>query len=354
MPPFRIDVPDAVFDDLRDRLRRTRWPAVVETVGWDRGTDPAFLRSLVAYWADEFDWRTREAALNRLPQHKDDGLHYVHQSGTGLPLLLLHGWPDSFLRYVKVLPLLADHPVVVPSLPGYGFSDPPTRPGQVTRLAMAERVAGLMDALGYHRFAVSGGDIGSGTAEALAAAHPDRVVGLHLTDVPLWHLTGVDPARLSAAERDYLAAAADWQRREGAYLQLQATKPTTAAYGPADSPAGLAGWLVEKFRSWSDDFDAAFPPDELLTHLTLYWVTNTIGSSFGPYADRETAAPHGRVEVPAAISQFPADLLRAPREYAERVLDVRRWVEHDRGGHFAALEVPDLFAGDLRAFAAEL
>jgi len=197
---------------------------------------------------------------------------------------------------------------------------------------------------------VSGGDIGSGTVEALAAAHPDRVVGLHLTDVPLWHLAGIDPAGLSAAERDYLAAAAEWQRRDGAYLQLQATRPMTAAYGLTDSPAGLAGWIVEKLRAWSDDFEASFPPDELLTHLTLYWVTNTIGSSFGPYAERETAAPHGRVPVPAAVSQFPADLLRAPREFAERFLDVRQWVEHDRGGHFGAWEEPELFADDLRTF----
>jgi pimeloyl-ACP methyl ester carboxylesterase len=353
MTPYTIDVPDEVLDDLRSRLARTRWPAEVEGVGWSRGTDPSYLRDLVAYWADGFDWRTQEAELNTLPHFKADALHFVHQRSAddgALPLLLVHGWPDSFLRFRRVLPLLTGFHLVVPSLPGYGFSAAPTEPGHATRGAMAERLAGLMAALGYERYAVSGGDIGSATVETLAAAHPDRVVGLHLTDVPLWHLTGVDPASVTAAERDYLATAADWQRREGAYLQLQSTKPATAAYGLTDSPAGLAAWIVEKLRSWSDDFAAAFPPDELLTHLTLYWVTNTIGSSFGPYVEREATAPHGRVPVPAAISQFPADTLHAPRSYAERFLDVRQWREHTRGGHFAALEAPDLFATDLHDF----
>jgi pimeloyl-ACP methyl ester carboxylesterase len=350
MTPFTVAVPDDVLDDLRFRLVRTRWPAPVAGVGWSRGTDPGYLRDLVGYWADGFDWRACEADINRLPQFKADGLHFVHQPGEGLPVLLLHGWPDSFLRYAAVLPLLGDRPVVVPSLPGYGFSDPPSAPGQATRVAMAARMAALMDSLGYDRYAVSGGDIGGGTAEALAGAHPDRVAGLHLTDLALWHLAGAEPD--SPAERDYLAAAAEWQRTDGAYLQLQATRPVTAAYGLTDSPAGLAGWIVEKLRAWSDGFP--FTRDEILTHVTLYWVTNTIGSSFGPYAEREATAPHDRVRVPAAISQFPADTLSAPRQYAERFLDVRQWRRHDRGGHFAAMEVPDLWAGDLLDFLATL
>jgi pimeloyl-ACP methyl ester carboxylesterase len=354
--PFTIDVPDDVLTDLRARLARTRWPVAVRGVGWDRGTDPDYLRELVAYWRDGYDWRPHEAALNELPHFRHDGLHFVHQRAAdpdAPAVLLLHGWPDSFLRYRRVLPLLADFHLVVPSLPGYGFSDPPTEPGRTTRPAMAERMAGLMASLGYHRYAVSGGDIGSGTAEALAVAHPDRVTGLHLTDLPLRRMATVDPATLSPAERAYVAAGQDWARRDGAYLQLQETRPTTAAYGLTDSPVGLAGWIVEKLRAWSDDFEATFPPDELLTHVTLYWVTGTIGSTFTSYAERTGAPqPTGRVEVPAAVSLFPKDLLPAPREFAERFLDVRQWREHDRGGHFAALEVPDLFAGDLRAFLA--
>jgi pimeloyl-ACP methyl ester carboxylesterase len=354
MEPFRIDVPDAVLADLADRLRRTRWPAVVEGVGWDRGTDPAFLRSLVAYWAEEFDWRAREAALNELPHFRANGLHFLHQTGAGLPVLLLHGWPDSFLRYVKVLPLLAGHPVIVPSLPGFGFSDPPRHIGMSTRPAMADRMAELMAELGYERYVVSGGDIGSATAEAVAARHPGRVVGLHLTDVPFWRLFTIDPAELSPPERDFLAAGQDWSRREGGYQALQSTKPTTAAYGLGDSPVGLAGWIVEKLRSWSGDF-AAFTRDEVLTHVTLYWVTNTIGSSFGPYVERPTVADNADpVRAPVAVSAFPAEPVSAPREYAERFYDLRQWIEHDRGGHFAAMEVPDLFAADLRTFLASL
>jgi pimeloyl-ACP methyl ester carboxylesterase len=202
---------------------------------------------------------------------------------------------------------------------------------------------------------MSGGDIGSHTAGALARRHPDRVAGLHLTDVPNSLLFTLAPETLSPAERDYLAASQQWIRTEGAYVLLQATKPTTAAYGLTDSPAGLADWIVEKLRSWSDDFEATFPPDELLTHLTLYWVTGTIGSSFGPYVERPAAADAvGRVDVPTAVARFAKDLLPAPREFAERFFDIRRWTDYDRGGHFAALEVPDLFAGDLRAFAASL
>ena len=278
-------------------------------------------------------------------------MHFVHErAGGGLPLLLLHGWPDSFLRFVKVLPLLADHPVVVPSLPGYGFSDPPPT-ARASRLAMAERVDGLMDALGYHRFVVSGGDIGGGAAEPLAPTHPDRVVGLHLTDLALWRAAGVDPARLSPARAGLPGRVPDWQRREGGYLQLQATKPTTAAYGLADSPAGLAGWLTEKFRSWSDDFAASFPPDELLTHLTLYWVTEpdrlVLRPVRGPGAARPRQGDPARGGL--AVSREP---IRPGRRgsYAERFLAFSLWSEHDRGGHFAALEVPDLFAGDLLAF----
>jgi pimeloyl-ACP methyl ester carboxylesterase len=185
----------------------------------------------------------------------------------------------------------------------------------------------------------------------LALTHPDRVVGLHLTNLALWRAAAVDPADLSPVERDFLAAVQDWQRREGGYLQLQSTKPMTAAYGLTDSPVGLAGWIVEKLRAWSDDF-AAFSPDEVLTHVTLYWVTGTIGSSFGPYVERPTGGRSGRVQAPTAVSLFPGEPVAAPRDYAERFFAVRRWVEHDRGGHFAALEVPDLFAGDLRAFLA--
>jgi pimeloyl-ACP methyl ester carboxylesterase len=357
MEPFTIDVPETVLDDLGERLTRTRWPVAVAGVGWDRGTDSDYLHQLVEHWRDGYDWRAQEAELNKLPQYKHDGLHFVYQPAVDQDapvLLLLHGWPDSFLRFRRVLPLLTDFHVVVPSLPGFGFSDAPTEPGRSTPTAMAGRLADLMAELGHDRYLVSGGDVGSGTAEIMARTHPDRVAGLHLTDLPIWHLLGADPASLSGAEQGYMAAGMEWMQREGAYVQLQSTKPMTAAYGLTDSPAGLAAWIVEKLRAWTEDFDATFPPDEVLTHVTLYWVTGTIGSSFGSYAEQDGPPDSTKLAVPTAVSNFPGDLFEGPREYADRFWNVQQWRTHDRGGHFAALEVPDLFAEDLRAFSASV
>jgi microsomal epoxide hydrolase len=365
VPAYHIDVPDEILDDLRGRLSRTRWPVAVQDAGWDRGTDIDYLRALVERWQHDYDWRRHEAELNELDHVRVEvdgvGLHAVHQRSAdpdALPLLLLHGWPDSFLRYRKVLPLLTDFHVVVPSLPGYGFSDRPTRPG-MSAARMGQLMTGLMTELGYDRFAVSGGDVGSGVAEVLATEHPDRLVGLHLTDVPYWHLFTVDRSRLSEPEQAYLAAGLEWQRREGAYALLQSTKPMTAAYGLTDSPAGLAGWIVEKLRAWSDcdgDLDRRFTADEVLTHVTLYWVTGTISSSFGPYYEHDDDQSRGsaRVEVPTGVAIFPKDLVPAPRVFAERFFDLRRWTEMPRGGHFGAWEEPELFADDLRAFLASV
>ncbi len=364
MAPFPINVPDDVLVDLRERLGRSRWPTAVEGAGWDRGTDIDYLRELVGYWRDGFDWRAQEAALNALPQVRVEvdgfGIHAVHQRSRhedAGALLLLHGWPDSFLRYRKVLPLLEDFHLVVPSLPGYGFSDRPTRPGYSSE-RFADIMAGLMTELGYDRFLVSGGDVGSGVAEGLGARHAERLAGIHLTDVPYWHLLTVDPSELSEPERAYLRAGRQWQMREGAYALMQSTKPMTAAYGLSDSPVGLAGWIVEKLRSWSDcggQIDRRFSMDEVLTHVTLYWVTNTIGSSFGVYYERDVRAQGGgRVEVPTGVTIFPHDLVPAPREFGERFFDIRHWNEMPRGGHFGALEEPELFADDLHRFAALL
>jgi pimeloyl-ACP methyl ester carboxylesterase len=362
MPAFRIEVPDEVLANLRDRLAQTRWPDPVEGAGWDRGTDIGYLRELTTYWRDGYDWRAHEAALNRLDHLRVEvdgfGLHAVHQRSRddrAVPLLLLHGWPDSFLRYLKVLPLLTEFHLVVPSLPGYGFSDKPTTPGYSSE-RFADLMAGLMTELGYDRFVASGGDVGSGVAEGLAFRHADRLLGIHLTDVPYWHLFTVDRSDLSRPEQDYLEAGQEWQMHEGAYALMQSTKPMTAAYGLSDSPVGLAAWIVEKLRAWSDcdgDLDRRFTRDEVLTHLTLYWATNTIGSSFGVYYERGDAAwsGSGRVELPTAVTIFPRDIVPAPREFAERFFNLHRFTELPRGGHFGAHEEPDLFAGELRAFA---
>ncbi len=372
--PFRIEVPQAVIDDLRDRLTRTRWTDEVEDAGWDYGTNLGYLKELTDYWRDEFDWRAREAELNRFAQFRTEidgfGLHFVHERGRGpdpMPILLAHGWPDSFYRFHKVIEMLADpashggdpadsFDVVVPSLPGYGFSDRPTERGMT-----GQRVAGLFNelmtgALGYERFAAHGGDIGSGLTEMLARRHAASLVGIHLTDVPYTHIFMMTPDDLSEAEREYLAAGQQWLMQEGAYAMEQSTKPQTLAYGLNDSPAGLAAWIVEKFRAWSDcdgDVERSFTRDELLTNITIYWATETIKSSFLPYfegQDDQSEDSGSRVEVPTGVAIFPKDIVPAPRDYGERIFDVRRWTEMPRGGHFAAMEEPELLVEDIRAF----
>ena len=361
---FRIDVPEPVLDDLRERLARTRWPDAVAD-DWDRGTAPGALRRLVQHWRDDFDWPGTQARLNALEQWRalvdGVGLHFVRSGDRGrLPLLLLHGWPDSFLRFEPLLPLLSgEFDLVVPSIPGYGFSDRPTGPGFGPD-RIADLFAGLMTDLGLDRFGVHGGDVGSGIAEQLAQRHAGRVVGLHLTDVPYWHLFGADPATLSEPERDYLERGQQWSQAEGAYALLQSTKPQTLAYALNDSPAGLAGWFLEKFRAWSDcdgDVFSRFSPDLLATNLTVYWVTETAGSAARLYFDTMTAdrGPSSvRVEVPTAVAIFPKDIVPAPRAFGERWFDVRRWTEMPRGGHFAAWEEPRLLAEDIGAFFGDL
>ena len=372
--PFRINVPQAVLDDLTRRLERTRWPGEVEGAGWDYGTNLTYLKELVGYWQQGYDWRKYEANLNTFRHFRAPvdgfGLHFIQERGKGpnpLPLLLTHGWPDSFWRFHKVIPLLTDperfggnaedaFDVVVPSLPGYGFSERPTTRGMNAQ-AVADLFAQLMTrTLGYRAFAAHGGDLGRGVTEQLARRHADALVAIHLTDLPFRYLQGLPQDTLSDAERRYLEAVQAWGAREGAYAAMQATKPQTLAYALNDSPAGLAGWLVEKFRTWSDcggEVERRFSKDELLTNITLYWATETVGSSFLPYFEtRQTSAdaPPDRVEVPTGVALFPQDLTSAPRGFAERFFNVQRWTEMPRGGHFAALEEPELLVDELREF----
>lgn len=372
--PFRIDVPQPELDDLSHRLARTRWPDTVAGAAWGYGTSLAYLEELVTYWRHDFDWRAQERRLNELPQFHarvdDFGLHFVHVRGRGespFPLLLSHGFPDSFLRMTKLIPLLTDpaahgadpmdaFDVVVPSLPGFGFSERPSRPG-FTTARTADLFARLMtDELGYPRFGAHGGDWGSVITEQLALRHADRVAGIHLTEVPFTRLFSKPPPDLSEAEKSYLATGRKWQRAEGGYFAIQATKPQTLAFGLNDSPAGLAAWIVEKYRSWSDcdgDVERHFSKDELLTNVMLYWLTQTIHSAARTYYEEQHVHPPAsdcKVRVPTGIAIFPKDLVPAPREYAERFFDLRRWTPMPRGGHFAAMEEPELLAEDLRAF----
>jgi len=372
--PFRIEVPDAVLRDLRERIARTRWPDEISGSGWDYGTNLAYLRELLDYWRDRFDWRAQERKLNDLSQFRADvdglDLHFVHARGGGpdpMPLLMLHGWPSTFYEMTKVLPMLADpaahggdpgdsFDVVVPSLPGCGFSERPREPG-MHKTRMAELFSKLMtDVLGYERFAARGGDVGAGVVSLLALDHPERVIGIHVSDVYRPYL-GPGARYFTDAERTFFDEERTWMEREGAYDHLQATKPQTLGYGLNDSPAGLAAWIVEKYRSWSDcggDVERRFTKDEILTQLTIYWVTETINSANRLYFERDRSPRRlesgDRVNVPTAVAIFPGDIDRPPREWGERVYDVRRWTEMPRGGHFAALEEPGLLARDIREF----
>jgi pimeloyl-ACP methyl ester carboxylesterase len=370
--PFVIDVSDADMRDLSERLAHARFPQ--PTAGsWQAGTDPAYLRELVTYWRDEFDWRARERELNAIPQFTVDidgqRVHFVHVRGPypehgtrPLPLILTHGWPSSFVEMLPLVARLTDpaghggnpndvFDVIIPSLPGFLFSDSlcssPTIPP-----AVADLWARLMTVLGYPRFGAYGGDIGADVTGFLGAQPADRVLGVY-THHPNLHpaLEGARP--LSAAEQGYLDLRRQEKGDDGGYAAIQSTRPDTLAAALIDSPSGLAAWLVEKYRSWSDcggDVEARFTKDTLLTIITLYWVTHSIGSSFRPYFDDDQAPPLPRVDVPTGITLTPEDAAY-PREFAARsYTNIVQWKQPTSGGHFLALEEPDLLAADLRSF----
>lgn len=361
--PFRIQVPDSPLTDLRDRLARTRWPDAAGE-GWEEGPPVEYLRELAEYWRDRFDWRKAEARVNALPNFiaSIDGLaiHFVHWRGRGpsrFPIVLTHGWPGSFLELSGVAERLAeDFDVVVPSLPGYGFSQRPET-GGVNPVRIAELWAKLMSGLGYERFVAQGGDWGATITTRLALLYPERLAAIHLNYIPGSYAPYLGPGSqpLSAAEEEFVAARDRWLEEEGAYGHLQATRPRTLAYGLNDSPIGLLAWIAEKLRSWSDcdgDLESRFSKDEILENVSLYWLTQTVGSSMRLYREaRAVPLAFGkgeRVRVPCAVSRFPKDAPMPPREWVERAYDVVRWTEMPRGGHFAALEEPDLLAKDVR------
>jgi pimeloyl-ACP methyl ester carboxylesterase len=371
--PITINVPAETLDDLRYRLARTRWPDEVEGADWDYGTNLDYMKELVDYWLHTYDWRAREAELNRFAHYAADidgkAIRFIHERGKGpdpMPLVLFHGWPDSICRYLKLIPMLTDpaayggdpadsFDVVVPSLigdPGMSRSD------KAQPLAkMAEFAYRLMtEELGYRRFGAGGGDGGSPISQILGVRHPESIVGLHLTDIGFPIMMAGFPD-LSDAEREYLARSQAQGFDEGAYAVLQGTKPQTLAYGLNDSPAGYAAWIIEKFRTWSDcdgDLETVFTKDELLTNVMLYWTSDP---SVRNISYREewvsgSLAPDQQVHVPVGLALPPKDIDPVPpREYAERNLkDIRRWTVLERGGHFAAMEFPELIAREIRAF----
>jgi pimeloyl-ACP methyl ester carboxylesterase len=376
--PFSIRIEADILSDLRQRIRNTRWPDPAPGTAWEQGTDLEYLHRLLAYWAGGFDWRARERELNAANQFlaEIDGLHihFVHERarhGRGIPLILTHGWPSTFAELLPLVPLLTDpdahgidgpaFDVVIPSLPGYAFSERPARVG-VNYAHVAGLWHRLMRGLGYARYAAQGGDFGSGVATFMALNQPERMIGIHLSNLDVAPYTGAGARPLSAAERAYLERnEAFWQAEYG-YKAIQSTRPQTLGYALNDSPAGLAAWILEKWRSWADsggNLDERFSRDFLLTTVTLYWVTQTITSSMRDYFDngnqrlRVTPGPQDFVSVPTGMAVFASNFVdegTPPREWAERLYNVRRWTAMPRGGHFAAVEEPELLAGDIAAF----
>jgi pimeloyl-ACP methyl ester carboxylesterase len=361
--PFRYRAPDAALDDLRRRLAATRWPAPLGD-GWTYGTDGAWLRDVVAYWRDRFDWRAREAWLDavlpgELVRIGDLDVHFARVRGRGarpFPLLLLHGWPSSFVEMHRLAARLADasFDVVVPSLPGHGHSTAPRDPAFGADHAADVLRTLMVDVLGHRRFGVHGGDRGAFVAAGLAHRHPADVLGIHLT-LP----TGVPapPSERSPEEQAWLDATARWHASAGAYLAAQATRPLSLAYGLGDSPVGLAAWIVEKLRAWSDcdgDVERAIGRDDVLTTIAIYWLTGTIGPSMQWYWAHRHAPPVAlrpdRIEVPTGVALFPKEVTRPPRSAVARKYALVRWTEMPRGGHFPALETPHDLAAEIRAF----
>jgi pimeloyl-ACP methyl ester carboxylesterase len=362
--PFEIAIPQTELDDLRARLALTRWPVAVPGDPWELGTDAPTLQRLVAHWAHGYDWRVHEARMNELPHFTVDldgaPVHFIHLRSTEpdpLPIVLTHGWPGSFLELAALGRRLAEGPfdVVIPSLPGFGFSA--QRPGATDPWDTPELWHRLMtEVLGYRRYAAHGGDLGSGVTTRLAQRHPEAVVAIHLLAVGNPQID--DEASLTDAERAYVAQARTWERDEGGYEHEQQTRPVTLGYGLSDSPVGLLAWLAEKLRAWSDcggDLSTRFSDDEVLTWTSLYWLTNTIASSFRPYSEFRTHPPGPpAVSVPTAVAVFPFDLVQPPREWAQRGYAVRRYTRMPRGGHFAAFEEPELLGADITTFLAPL
>ncbi len=374
LSPYRVRIPQADLDDLRDRLRRTRWAPELPGTGWERGVPTGYLRDLASHWADGFDWRAQEEALNLLPQYTTaiDGanVHFAHVRSAepgATPLLLLHGWPGSIVEFLDLVGPLTD-PVahggeaadafhlVIPSLPGYGFSGPLPGPGWTDGRTAAALVE-LMSRLGYRRYGVQGGDVGAFIAPLMGHLAPDSLLGVHVNGL-LTFPTG-DPAVMAAltdTERGRLAGMKEWQEKLGAYMQLQGTRPQTIAAALHDSPAGQLAWIVEKFKDWTDPAAAlpedAVDRDRILADVSIYWFTGTAGSAAHTYYERFNDpamwAPRPRGTVPTGVAVFPTD--HSIRPLADQAHHVVRWTEFSRGGHFAALETPGLLTADLRAF----
>ncbi len=376
--PFQVNVPEAALDDLRRRLAGARLPEQIPGVSWEYGTERGYLEGLLEYWANEFDWREQEARINAFDQFTtridDVDMHFIHQRSAdpnAMPLMIAHGWPGSVSEFLDIMPPLTDPAahggdaedsfhVVAPSLPGFGFSGIPRARGYSPE-RIAHMLAALMRRLGYESYAVAGGDWGAIINRHLANHYPERLIGLHTNMVLAPPPEDEEQrGRAAAEELALVGARADYMRDETGYQAIQGTKPQTLGYGLNDSPAGLAAWIAEKFHGWSDlpqgpdgNLDDNFSRDDLLTNISIYWFTGTITSSARIYYENRNTPPEkpiGYIDVPTGAAIFPAEIYLAPRAWVEAAYDLRHWTMMPRGGHFAALEQPELYLGDLREF----
>ena len=376
--PFQVDIPQAALNDLQNRLANTRLPDQIPGASWEYGAERGYVEELLTYWANEFDWRVQEARINAFDQFTTpiDGvdMHFIHQRSTdpdAIPLMIVHGWPGSISEFLDIIPPLTDPAehggnvedsfhIVAPSLPGFGFSGIPEARGYNPE-RIAHMLAVLMERLGYESYAIAGGDWGAIINRHLANHYPERLIGLHSNMIIV--APPEDEDQRNSADPEELAltsARATYMRNETGYQAIQGTKPQTLGYGLADSPAGVAAWIVEKFHGWSDlpqgpdgDLDDNFSKDDLLTNISIYWFTGTITSSTRIYYEnRNTPAekPIEYIDVPTGVAIFPAEIYLAPRAWVEAAYDLRHWAVMPRGGHFAALEQPELYLNDLREF----
>ena len=377
--PFKVAVTDDALADLRARLERTRFPDDVPATAWEYGSNLAYMREVVDYWRTRYDWRAHEARINRFAQFRAQvdglGIHFIHEPGRGpnpKPLLLIHGWPGSICEFLDIIPILTDpaahggdakdsFTVIAPSLPGYGFSDHP-RARAMNIQAIADIFFKLMtDVLGFKRFAVQGGDWGAAVTSRMGEVYARSLYGIHINMIAIGPAEGRSAVELTPEEKVFLGNMEKFRTNETGYQWIQGTKPQTLAYGLNDSPAGLAAWIIEKFRTWSDcrgDVESRFSKDQLLTNVMVYWITQTINSSTRLYYEARhhpwRLKPGTRIEAPTAVAVFPGELVLPPRHWAERVYNVQRWTEMPRGGHFAAMEEPKLLAEDIRAYFRDL
>jgi len=360
LEPFEIRIDDRVLEDLRARLSAARLPDQIEGTGWEYGIPVDYVRELVGYWLREYDWRAQEARLNGFDNYltpiDGQGIHFIHARSRredAFPLLISHGWPGSVVEFLDVIPLLTDEfHLVVPSLPGYGFSEPTrTRGWNPRRIASA--FIELMGELGYGRYGAQGGDWGAQVTTHIGALDPDHCAGIHL-NMPL-AVPPKEPVDLTEDDKEGLAVLAQFRKEEAAYSLLQGTKPQTLGVGLNDSPAGLMAWIVEKFRAWSDcdgDPENAVTRDQMLTNVMVYWLSQTITSSARLYWERQHSSegPAEYVAVPTGVARYPKEILKFPRPWVEQHYNVTYWADMPRGGHFAAMEQPQIFADDVRAF----